>query len=118
MMDERCEEDNEEYDRWDYQVNNKTTNTSPIKPIKHNGILLCIQDLLANSTFCLVPRGRRLGSFRFLETLQAGCLPVVLSNTWQLPFAEVLDWNQAAITVDERELLQVSAVSDCCFENR
>jgi len=86
MMDERCEEDNAEYDRWDYE------------------------ELLSNSTFCLVPRGRRLGSFRFLETLQAGCLPVILSNGWQLPLAELVDWTRAAVVIDERQLLQVTEV--------
>lgn len=31
----------------------------------------------------------------------------MLSNGWELPFSEVIDWNQAAVIGDERLLLQV-----------
>ncbi|XP_037119124.1 exostosin-1b [Syngnathus acus] len=81
--DARCDKDNAEYDRYDYK------------------------EMLHNSTFCLVPRGRRLGSFRFLEALQAACVPVMLSNGWELPFSEIINWNTAAVIGDERLLLQV-----------
>lgn len=38
---------------------------------------------------------------------QAACVPVMLSNGWELPFSEVIDWNTAAVIGDERLLLQV-----------
>jgi len=86
IQDERCSLDNAAYDKHDYHK------------------------LLYNSTFCLVPRGRRLGSFRFLESLQATCIPVLLSNNYELPFSEVIDWNKVVIWGDERLLLQVPAM--------
>ena len=45
-----------------------------------------------------------------METLRAGCVPILLSNGWRLPFAEVIDWSYAVIEADERLLLQVPEI--------
>jgi len=55
---------------------------------------------------------------RFLEVLQAACIPVVLSNDWVLPFSEVIDWNKAAVIGDERLLLQVVVRSVSLTSNK
>lgn len=49
-----------------------------------------------------------LGPFLFVFS-QAACIPVILSNGWELPFSEVIDWKKAAIVGDERLLLQVQS---------
>ncbi|XP_029805542.1 exostosin-like 1 isoform X2 [Suricata suricatta] len=63
---------------------------------------------LPNATFCLIP-GHHPDALHFLQALQAGCIPVLLSPRWELPFSEVIDWTKAAIVADKRLPLQVLA---------
>ncbi|KAG8195978.1 hypothetical protein JTE90_028952 [Oedothorax gibbosus] len=58
-------------------------------------------EILQDSTFCLILRGARLGQTALAEALKAGCIPVVLGNGYIMPFAEVIDWKRASITVFE-----------------
>ena len=59
---------------------------------------------LLNSTYGLVPDGRSTGSFRFLEVLTSGVVPVVFhpfhDNETPLPYANVIDWSACVETVD------------------
>jgi glucuronyl/N-acetylglucosaminyl transferase EXT1 len=36
-----------------------------------------------------------------------GCIPVLLSNGWVLPFSELIDWSKAVVWGDERRLTQI-----------
>lgn len=44
-----------------------------------------------NARFCFVPRGKSGWSLRLFEVLFAGCVPVVISDKWELPFEDFLD---------------------------
>ena len=67
-------------------------------------------NLMNNATFCLIPRGRRLGSYRFLEAMEFGCIPLLLSNGWVLPFADKIEWQRASVQTDERLLTLIPTI--------
>ena len=57
-----------------------------------------------NATFCLVPTGYTASTRRFYEALAAGCIPVVISDQFPLPFRDALDWNKAIVRHGQRDV--------------
>lgn len=51
-------------------------------------------DDLMNSTFGLIPAGRGPSSYRLLEVLSAGSIPVVISDNFVLPFDSLIEWRR------------------------
>ncbi|CAL1539459.1 unnamed protein product [Lymnaea stagnalis] len=63
--------------------------------------------ILQEATFCLVVRGNRLGQPTLMDTMMAGCIPVVVADGYLMPFHEVLDWTRAAVHLNEEHLSNV-----------
>jgi len=55
------------------------------------------ESLLDRSVFAFVPRGDALFSYRLLETMARGAIPVVLSDGWVLPFDRLIDWANCSV---------------------
>lgn len=70
-----------------------------IRRLKEKGRIFVAQNLsfpemhavMGSSKFCFVPKGKSAWSLRFFEALFANCIPVVLSDFWELPFESLMD---------------------------
>ena len=60
---------------------------------------------LKESNFAIVPRGDALFSYRLLEVMSYGCIPVIISDGWVLPFDRQVNWPKIAFTIHEEMLL-------------
>jgi len=61
-------------------------------------------DLMARSVFTLCPAGYGRWSFRFVEALLNGSIPILLSDDYVLPFGNKIDWNKYCYVAEERHL--------------
>ncbi|MBI84070.1 MAG: hypothetical protein CMJ81_12790 [Planctomycetaceae bacterium] len=66
------------------------------------------QHVLARTRFSLCPRGTGPSTLRFWESLQAGAIPVLISDDMQLPAG--VDWQRSIVRIAERDAAQVERI--------
>jgi hypothetical protein len=67
-------------------------------------------ELLDRSVFSFVPRGDALFSYRLLEAMARGSIPVILSDGWVLPFDRLIDWDTVALRVHQDAVPQLPEI--------
>lgn len=79
-------------------------------------------DSMVHARFALVVIGQGRHTYRLLESLAAGAVPVIISDDWVLPFHEEISWSTCAVFVPQRRVLDVPrilrAISDEEVEKR
>ncbi|KAK9986833.1 hypothetical protein SO802_031784 [Lithocarpus litseifolius] len=56
-------------------------------------------DELLGSKFCLHVKGFEVNTARIADSLYYGCVPVIIANYYDLPFADILNWKSFSINV-------------------
>ncbi len=67
-------------------------------------------ELMMRSVFTLSPAGYGRWSFRFVEALLNGSIPIIVSDGYVMPFSDVINWNECCVFVDEADLLTLESI--------
>lgn len=62
---------------------------------------------LLNSTFGLAPAGRSPASYRMLEVLSAGAIPVLIADNYVKPFDTLIQWQRCLVQFPTNEIHRI-----------
>jgi len=68
---------------------------------------LTSRDLMRRAVFTLTPAGYGQWTFRLIEALLLGSIPILVADDYVLPFPENIDWEKYILRIATKDLLQL-----------